>query len=298
MTDATAAEVRRDVVARYFAAVPPASDRARARTYIGGGLAAILLGLGLLIADLWLPGLAVLVGGAGVVWRGWEMDTAYQDAYQSATPKPRDTAIDKILAHELRKVEGRALDRLDLTPEELELESASWNPLDQGGLDKTGENRLERKPLIVTGPVPTSQAVIGRDGIWRFSQYAVMAICPTDYHLGIYRCVIDLGVSGLHQEETHEYHYMDVVAVSTATRSGSSLNAQPAEAGDNSYALTSTSIQEFQLVVSSGDRSRIVISIVDAQDPTQRARLAPSGIDRVTSAVRSMLRDKKTKGNV
>jgi hypothetical protein len=223
------------------------------------------------------------------------MDEAYQNAYRAAAPKAPDSIIDKIRAHELRKVEQRALDRLDLTAEELELESAAWSPLDQHVLNGPEEDRLERKPLIIVGPVPTSRAMIGRDGVWRFSQYAVMAICPTDYHLGIYRCVIDLRVAGLHQEETHEYHYMDVVAVSTAIRSGNGVTAQSAEPGDNHYALAHTVLQEFQLVVSSGDRSTIVMGISDERDPAQRAQLQPSGIDRIINAVRGMLRDKKTK---
>jgi hypothetical protein len=284
MTRSNAADDRREVIERYFASVPSASDRVRAR-----------LCAGLVIAGLWLLGVPVLVCGAVVVWRGWGMDEVYLDAYRSATPKPRDSIIDKIRVHELRKVERRALDRLDLTADELELESAAWNPLDGHALDGPDENRLERKPLIVTGPVPTSRATIGRDGVWRFSQYAVMAICPTDYHLGIYRCVIDLRVAGLHQEETHEYHYMDVVAVSTAIRSGSSVTAQSAEPGDNDYAFAHVVLQEFQLVVSSGDRSTIVVGISDERDPAQRAHLLASGMDRVIGAVRGMLRDKKTK---
>jgi hypothetical protein len=88
---------------------------------------------------------------------------------------------------------------------------------------------------------------------------------------------------------------MDVVAVSTAIGSGSSVTAQSVEPGDHDYAFAHVLLHEFQLVVSSGDRSRIVVGISDERDPAQRAQLSASGMDRVIGAVRGMLRDKKVK---
>ena len=52
-------------------------------------------------------------------------------------------------------------------------------------------------------------------------------------------------------------------------------------------------LHEFQLVVASGDRTRIVFGISDERHPDQQVRLPPSGIDHVVRAVRTMLRDKK-----
>ncbi|WP_410631873.1 hypothetical protein [Amycolatopsis sp. cmx-4-83] len=288
MTGSGYGEDRREVVDRYFAPVPGERERQRVWGFLLGGAALLLVGVALSMTDSWPVGIPLVIGGGAAVVRGFPLFEAYRDAREAALPKPRDAIIDKIRDHELAKVRLRALDRLDLTTEDLELEPADWDPLAQPLREEA-----PREPLVVTGPVPTSGAVVGRDGVWRFSQYAVLVICPTDYHLGLYRCVIDLRVAGLFQEETHEYHYADVVAVSTAIREGTRVTAQIADADDGDHRFERTLLHEFQLVVSSGDRSAIVVGISDGRHPDHQARLAGTGIDPVVRAVRGMLRDKK-----
>jgi hypothetical protein len=264
---------------------------------MGASLAGFLLGGILLIVGWWPIGLPLFVAAIAVLWRGFGQQDAYHAAYDASMPKPADSLIDRILDRELRGVEQRALARLELTAEDLELEAASWDPVAQSAPGES--DRLARKPWMVVGPVPTFAAAIGRDGLWRFPQHAVLIICPTDYHLAIYRCVIDLRVAGYHQEETQEYHYSDVVAVVTAIGQSSDVAVAPVDLreetpssnGDHTFARTL--LHEFQLVVSSGDRSRIVVGISDEQHPDQQVKLPESGIEQVIRAVRKMLRDKK-----
>ncbi|MET8853158.1 hypothetical protein [Amycolatopsis sp. NPDC004625] len=283
MTLSEAADDRRELVDRYFARVPGAEERNRIWLYAGGGAAVVVLGVLITVAGPWLLGIVVIaLGGAGLV-RGLPLYEAYRDACEAALPKPRDVIIDKIRDHELAKVRRRAMERLDLTVEDLELAPADWDPLAE-----PGAGSVPREPLVVTGPVPTSRATVGGDGVWRFSRYAVLALCPTDYHLALYRCVIDLRVAGLFQEETHEYHYADVVAVLTAIRDGGTLPVNGAGGRFEKVLL-----HEFQLVVASGDRSRIVFGISDERHPDRQVKLPPSSIDDVVRAVRTMLRDKK-----
>ncbi|MEV6831658.1 hypothetical protein [Amycolatopsis sp. NPDC051102] len=284
MTLSETADDRREIVDRYFARVPTAEERTRVWMYAGGGAALIVLGVLIAVVDAWLPGIGVIALGVGALARGLPLYEAYRDASEAALPKPRDAIIDKIRDHELAKVRRRALDRLDLTAEDLELEPADWDPLAGPGL-----GAAPREPLVVTGPVPTSRAMRGGDGVWRFSRYAVLVLCPTDYHLALYRCVIDLRVAGLFQEETHEYHYADVVAVLTAVSDGSDLPAED----EGGLRFEKALLHEFQLVVASGDRTRIVFGISDEHHPDRQVRLPPSGIDPVVRAVRTMLRDKK-----
>ncbi|MFG1640082.1 hypothetical protein ACGFMK_07330 [Amycolatopsis sp. NPDC049252] len=289
MTTSDLEEDRREVVDRYFARVPDDSEKSQVLMHILGGIGVVVAGVLLGATLSWLVGVTVLLLGLGLFFRGVRRYETFREACELALPKARDVVIDHIRERELSKVEERALHRLDLTAEDLELDSVPRDPLAEPTLD----GRSARRPLIVTGPVPTSRAMIGRDGVWRFSQYAVLVICPTDYHLGLYRCVIDLRVAGLFQEETHEYHYTDVVAVSTAVQGGPRIVAQSAEAEDSTLRFDSPLLHEFQLVVSSGDRSRIVVGISDERNPDQRARLPVTDIDLVLVAVRAMLRDKK-----
>lgn len=288
MTSSDSADDRREIVDRYFAPGPTARERSSMQLYVFGGGAGILLGVVGSIAGSWGLGVFAIIGGGAAFARGLLLFEAYREAREAASPKPRDAIIDKIRDHELSKVRRRALDRLDLTAEDLELDPVAWDPLAEPELGAP-----PREPLVVTGPVPASDVVVGRDGVWRFSQYAVMVICPTDYHLGLYRCVIDLRVAGLFQEETDEYHYTDVVAVSTAIRKGSGIAARVADTDDGGFRFENALLHEFRLVVSSGHSSTIVFGISDERRPDHRAQLPVTGIDNVVRAVRSMLRDKK-----
>jgi hypothetical protein len=57
--------------------------------------------------------------------------------------------------------------------------------------------------------------------------------------------------------------------------------------------LHRTMTREFEFVVSSGDRSTIVVGIRDDERLDHQLVLQESGIDHVTAAVRRMLRAKK-----
>ena len=54
-----------------------------------------------------------------------------------------------------------------------------------------------------------------------------------------------------------------------------------------------TSVQELQIVVSSGDRSKVVVGIWEDDNPDRQASLPDLGITPVIDSVRRVLRDKK-----
>jgi hypothetical protein len=122
----------------------------------------------------------------------------------------------------------------------------------------------------------------------------IIMICLTGYHLAIYRCVIDFLTGGLRAVETQEHHYSDVVAVSTSTTAARDLVLDILSVIDEEQVRFATTIpREFQIVVSSGDRSKVVVGISDEQNPEQAATLQDSGIYQVIDVVRKLLRDKK-----
>ncbi|MCS7481688.1 hypothetical protein ACFFQW_15740 [Umezawaea endophytica] len=217
----------------------------------------------------------------------------YYRQLEAATPKPTGREMDDLLHNDLCRVEEAALRQLNLTWDDLELDPANYDPF----ADLTGaepENRPRKRPLIVFGPVETSKFAIGDDGVWRFQQYQVMVICPTNYHLAIHRCVIDFVTGDWQSEETQEYHYADVVAVSTNSYRAPDLqvaNDEPDK--ERKISFSTTLLKEFQIVVSSGDRSRVVVGMSDAQNPAVRAQLPDSGISQVIDVIRKVLRDKK-----
>jgi hypothetical protein len=57
---------------------------------------------------------------------------AYRRRYTAAEPKPTDAQMDQLLREDIRRVAERALERLRLTFDELELRSKDVDPLTAG----------------------------------------------------------------------------------------------------------------------------------------------------------------------
>jgi hypothetical protein len=110
----------------------------------------------------------------------------------------------------------------------------------------------------------------------------------TDYHLAAYQGKLELASGTLLNESTQEYHYTDVVSVSTQTAS-SGLIAVMMDGSKKEIA----SYQQFALSVASGQSIKVAISFPQLEDIVGKGKLAPTGADRAISTIRTMLREKK-----
>jgi hypothetical protein len=291
----TDAEKRKEKVTKYFQPTPLKSEETTAKSLRSVGGFFILLGLALLVVGL--PGVAVvsLIVGLAIVVHGSERLARYRRDYDAAEPKPKDWEMDDLLKADLHKVADRALHRLNLTKEELELTSAQADP--------SGKRLAEQGsgPLTVFGPVLTAKQRLGepqtdkdKADIWRFSAYEVMVICPTRDHLGIYECVLDVHTGARRNEEVREYYYADVVMVSLVDQPVVGLTLHPLDREGHSRAYVNRlALCELQIAVSSGDRSAIVASVNPTGPPRRTVTLPESNLDRVIEALRRLLRVKK-----
>ncbi|MCE0766587.1 DUF4231 domain-containing protein [Pseudonocardia kujensis] len=282
---------RRDHVRKYFRKAPPRADEIYARRLIRLGAGIFVAALATLTAGLpaLLAGTIALIAIVTAI-QGWRLLADYKRKYASAEPKCADSDMDQTLRSDLQDLAARAMLRLGITIDELELHSEDVGALRQG---KTRIGEQGRGPLIVFGPASRSRGRAGRDRVWRFTSYRVMAICPTFHHLAIYECVLQFDTGKRKREETHEYHYADVVAVSTRNL----------EADDSLDLVFDSEIfgkiplrpmkREFEVIVSSGDRSNITVDIFDDERPEVKLLLQEFGIDRLIRAVRRTLREKK-----
>jgi hypothetical protein len=288
-------DARKTAVRKYFRRTPHPREAARARQFILGAGAAAVLGVSLLLVGV--PALAVMAAGVALVTlvQGLQQLAAYRRGYAAAEPKPTDEEMDRTLDEDLTSVAGRAMQRLGLTDDQLELHSADATPLARYGAGRRRLAEQGRGPLVVFGPAARARGCSGADRVWRFTAYDVMVICPTGHQLAIYECVLDFASGWRKNEETHEYHYADVVAVSTATRPTGELAFEPVGPSAYSGAFGGTMTREFQIIVSSGDRSAIAVSIYDDDRPDRRIVLQESGIDRVAAVVRDLLRAKRAR---
>ncbi|MEV6946880.1 hypothetical protein AB0N07_33925 [Streptomyces sp. NPDC051172] len=290
-------------IARYFIDPPNPADlqAAQLKMWLGGPGAA--LGLVLLFAaggGAAVLGFVMLVAGAIVGIQGWNAKRVYDAAYAQAVPRPSDTDIDQLIGMDSFSIMNRSLPQLGLTADDLVAPravtgagGASFDDIaakagSQGGPRRQGDNQL-----MVWGPAFPCRMAIGDDGRMRYSRYEFMVICPTHYQLAIYRCELDLFSGQLQSEQTHEYHYKDVVAVRTASvplyREGISITPRPSQVA--AFARYDT-VRRMEIIVSSGDRSSITLRVSSAADVTVDSNDALD-FPQVLERVRATLREKK-----
>lgn len=283
---------RKDAVRKYFKKTPDSSEERNAiRILILGGTAAIAAVV-VLVTGSWFVGAAVGLLALLALSQGLMQRANYLRRYAAAEPKPTDAQMDRLLREDIRRAAVRALQRLGLTLDELELRSRDVDPLALGGRQRLADQG--RGPIAVFGPTAHAQGRIGIDRKWRFARYDIMVICPAGHNLGIYECVLDLASGRRRDEETNEYHYADVVAVRTTTTGTPEVTIDVLDpSAQHHISLGGTLHREFQIIVSSGDRSSIIVGIKDEDEPGDIVLLQESGIESVIEAVRRMLRAKK-----
>jgi hypothetical protein len=188
---------------------------------------------------------------------------AYVRAWHNAEPKPSDHQIDAWHAADIDWLKKHALGRLDLVREQVE---------------------ALRGPLLVVGSGPSPQFRRGQDRRVRFSSHEVLIIYLTDYHLAAFKCVIDLHDGGIRTETTQEYHYDDVVSVSTQT------NNSPLIWYEDGQAQSIPTHQRFALSVASGEQISVAVAAetLGIQSDSELIRA-----EDTIKIIRAKLREKK-----
>ncbi|MBV8252416.1 MAG: hypothetical protein JO154_07390 [Chitinophaga sp.] len=157
------------------------------------------------------------------------------------------------------------------------------------GLEK---EQIIKEPLVIFAPVywpvygiPDREVVFhkGKDKVLRFGVYRVTIFLLADHLLASYICDYNFIRKTHLNDRTHEYHYQDVVSVSTEEYSAS-------------YTLQEgrrlIKAQKFRLSVSSGDKIEVVVNPYSIADNVG-GKLPPSGADQAVQVIRTMLRSKK-----
>jgi hypothetical protein len=216
---------------------------------------AIPLGLG----GLFFAG----TGGMNYMNKG----SKYKREYELAEPKPSDSQMDEWLSQDKQKIISDAVEKLGLVPEKV------LNLND---------------PLVVVGPRSSAIFKLGNDGNIRFSSYEIVVIYLTDYHLGAYSCQLDFINGKINSEETQEYHYADVVSVSTLS---SNTNFIVTTVDGKEHPIQSH--QQFSLSVASGESIKVTVAFPQVEGIFKQGKLLPSGSEKAINTLRTMLREKK-----
>lgn len=223
------------------------------------------------LITLFLCATPVFIGGLIVAGNGgvkfWRKKSAYDKAYAIAEPKPSDKEMDNWLEQDKRRLAEDAMKKLELVREQV---------------------LRPDEPLVVIGPQMPTYIAAGKDGILRFSRYEMVIIYLTNYHLGAYTCNLDFITGLVESEQTQEYHYTDVVSVST-TNENSPFNVMTIDNKIHPIA----SHQQFSLSVANGDRIKVTVAFPQLEGILHEGKLLPSGAEKAISNLRAMLREKK-----
>ncbi|WP_328495159.1 hypothetical protein OHS59_22265 [Streptomyces sp. NBC_00414] len=289
----TEATERKKKVEKYFHPTPEQSlDQIATALLVGGGVL-VLVGLITMSGNTFV-GVLLMAGGIWAAIRGGQKKKEYGEAYEKAEPKPSDREMDRLLAGDLKIIEDRAMRRLGITADHLEIGAESWDPV-MALLGGSPAERPKKRPLVLYGP-KFSGFGIGDDGVWRFKEYEVLVVCPALHHLALFHCTLDFLSGGLSKEDTEEYQYNHVVAVSTRTTpapdhvSLDELNTRAPD--DDTVRFSKVQRRRLEVSVSNGQSMGVTVGITDEDDSSKKARLQSSGIDEVIGSIRRVLRDR------
>lgn len=214
--------------------------------------------------------IGVIMAGIGILWR-FSLSSSYEIALQEVLPQPTDTEVDSWLHEGLRGLRQHSKNVLTLD----ESESNISNPI-----------CIIAPTLQTVDGIPPEEVTWrkGSDARIRFSAYKVAIIHMTQRHLGVFICDFDFIRNVSLNESTQEYHYCDVVSVSTHEKS--QVSTEPT--GEKN-----TISQVFALSVSSGESIQIPIEVDKIKKMTGMQENLETGAPNAVRTIRAMLRDKK-----
>ncbi|MEM9450818.1 MAG: hypothetical protein AAGA75_20130 [Cyanobacteria bacterium P01_E01_bin.6] len=204
-------------------------------------------------------GLIFLIAGGG--WLFFEV--------KPIIDAPGDNAIDAWLVDDINYLQKRSLERLNIDESELIRDSV-----------------IIRGPILwQTSGIPSQELVWkkGKDKLTRFNVNAITIVHLTEHKLSSYQCTFNFMRGVPLNEMDDEFHYRDVVAVSTRDDS-------------TNYTLPNGSLmkqaQLFKLSVSSGDSIKAIVSSADLLQFTG-GNIPDTGLDSAVKALRKVLLEKK-----
>ena len=191
-------------------------------------------------------------------------------AFAGRASLPSDHQIDQWLEDDLKEISKHALQKLDLSPELLTTE----------------------KPLRVLGPILwTTSGVPDKDLLWkkgkdeyvRFSVYSVVLIYTAEHLLAAYECDFNMLKDVMLNENTYEFHYQDIVSVTTHETS-------------TSYTLPNNEKmvvgQEFKVSVP-GESINVIIDSQAIFKVTKGDIYYKDEVEKTVQRLRNLLRDRK-----
>lgn len=266
---------KEEALRKYFAKVQPSDSKSGAVALLMIGGAMFLIGVLGLANDSPSMGILLLILGVGFgVIGGMKLsriDSNYQDRLAEVQPQPSDREVQNWLASGIQRIIDHSRIALNLSEDE----------------------STRSEPLVIMTPILTrsqgsdSDWVLwrrGEDSILRFGYYRLIVIRLTERHLGSYVCDYNFVRDVALNERTSEFHYHDVVSVTTEEWS---------DPGNLPTGKKVTIRQDFVLSVASGESIRVSVDTAQIRQITGEEAPPELGAESAVAQIRSMLRGYK-----
>jgi hypothetical protein len=272
---------RPEKVRKYFTRTPAQVNPAWHMCLFGTAMLLIILG----IASRSPFGLILVAAAAWVGKKGYNRYKNYREfqrAWEAAEPKPRDEELDKWLDEDIGYITRKGGRKLQLKARE-----------DFDGGD------LITSAVVVVGVADSSDTLNGRppavragkDGRVRASHYDVLVLFLTHQVISSYRCILDFASGGLLRDETRQYHYTNIVGVSSVSIPVRSPVAQLVDLlsqKENDISAT----HKFTLSVVNGEKLQVTTQLSGAFFETSDGKIAWRGNDHALSIIQSEVRSR------
>lgn len=195
----------------------------------------------------------ILLGLIGGGWLGklgytkYQEYKAYKTAYALAEPKPTDKQMDEWLDADVEYIKRKAARKLRI----------NTRLAPEGGDLMVPELAVVGVARASEHHAPRTAVRWGDDGNLRADHYTVLILMLTDKLISTYRCVVNFATGDLVLDEMREYHYSDIVGVS----SRSIPLSRPEQQLVDTVADTSTDVSiahEFSLSITNGEALTVV----------------------------------------
>jgi hypothetical protein len=196
---------RAAAVRRYFTPTPAARDRSRSATLFACAA--------LLFVAAWVmfnaASLPLLVGALWLTKSGVDELREYQRyvrRYAAAEPKPSDAEMDAWLDADIAGIAVRVADRVMLNTD---------LTIQGGDLAHPAQAIVGLPDVAVRAPLKVRR---GKDNLLRANSYEVMIVFLTDELFCSYHCQLDFHTGEVTLDQTTEWHYRDIVSVTSSSR--------------------------------------------------------------------------------
>jgi len=187
---------------------------------------------------------------------------------------PSDPKIDQWLEEDLKNIRSHALKKMDLSPELL----------------------AGNEALRIIGPIFWDWDVygvsegdmwlkLGKDNVLRYTTISVLYVFTAEHLLAAYECIFNFLKNEKVHEDTYEFHYQDIVAVTTHEESRSRILPRKKK-------KQTIKEQEFHITVP-GESINIIIDSETLTENSKGDVYRKDEVDRAVQRLRTLIRDKK-----